>query len=596
MTEVLSLAIAEASIPRPATRGRRRPCISLAPSARPLGTSFRAVLCLGFIAYVFFSVFVPVIAHADETAVMRRGDAAVTAFSGTLLQSGDVPGVAPLDRTFLDTAAPTLKVFDLSKLGGDADGQVANAPVKFSVPARDIGQVFGVALDSDTSNRTPNVYVTSTSLYGLQIVDKNGERLVKGEPGARWMPGQFGLAKGGGPGSVWKIDGATGAVSLFANIKHDGRENAGPGLGGIAFDPVSKQLFVTDLETGLIHRLEQRRHRQRHLRPRRYGARQGRPRDRRLRCQEAHEPRERRLRHREPGDLGLRRQAPPRRRRRRPGRARSTIPLADGPVIWSVGITADGSFADDARLEIDVTGTPAGNVVTAIAFDGPNEIYLTQRGEIVGSYDYTVFAKPQTSAVLRYTWDESDKTWSDGADELPIGLEPPHRSTMGGLALSYRLRRRRAASIYGRCRETLWTTGEHLREADTARVSGARNVHGLQGNAKVLAKPPLMSHPTQGSIALERRPQDPRRERQRAADTRPGSSTTTTASTTPMRLATSGPIAIFNPCDKRTAAGADAPDAAGASFPMPGSKPGIYISKQLSARPDRRHHPAARSR
>jgi hypothetical protein len=86
-----------------------------------------------------------------------------------------------------------------------------------------------VALDGDSANATPNIYVTSTSLFGLQIVAANGDRLVKGEPGARWMPGQFGLDKGGTPGSVWKIDGVTGLISLFANIEHDGKDNAGPG-------------------------------------------------------------------------------------------------------------------------------------------------------------------------------------------------------------------------------------------------------------------------------------------------------------------------------------------------------------------------------
>src|SRR5262249_42603042 len=80
-----------------------------------------------------------------------------------------------------------------------------------------------------------------------------GERLVKGEPGAKWMPGQFGA--GGGPGSVWKIDGATGTVSLFADLKHAGKENAGPGLGALAYDPDTGQLFAADLEFGLIHRL-----------------------------------------------------------------------------------------------------------------------------------------------------------------------------------------------------------------------------------------------------------------------------------------------------------------------------------------------------
>ena len=43
--------------------------------------------------------------------------------------------------------------------------------------------------------------------------------------------------------------------SLFANLTGEGGKNAGPGLGTIAYDPASQQLFVTDLEYGLIHRL-----------------------------------------------------------------------------------------------------------------------------------------------------------------------------------------------------------------------------------------------------------------------------------------------------------------------------------------------------
>ena len=201
-------------------------------------------------------VSVPLAARAQETAIMNRGDAAVTAFSGAK-QLGEVPpDLHPLDLTFIDTNGATLQVFDLTGLGGPPDGQLAHAPVKFQATAGEIGQVFGVTLDGDTANATPNIYVTSTSLFGLQIVSSAGDRLVKGEPGAKWMPGQFGLDKGGSPGSVWKIDGATGFVSLFANIEHDGNDNAGPGLGDIAYDSATHQFFVSDLETGLIHRLD----------------------------------------------------------------------------------------------------------------------------------------------------------------------------------------------------------------------------------------------------------------------------------------------------------------------------------------------------
>ena len=88
----------------------------------------------------------------------------------------------------------------------------------------------------------------------------------------------------------------------------------------------------------------------------------------------------------------------------------------EGPQIWSVGVNADGSFADDARLEIDVTGTPNGNVVTDIVFDGAGVLYLAQRGEIVGSYDYSVFAKQENSSVLRYVWNETERRWSVRAE------------------------------------------------------------------------------------------------------------------------------------------------------------------------------------
>ena len=41
----------------------------------------------------------------------------------------------------------------------------------------------------------------------------------------------------GGPGSIWKIDGATARVSLFADVTTNGRANSGAALGGLAFDP-----------------------------------------------------------------------------------------------------------------------------------------------------------------------------------------------------------------------------------------------------------------------------------------------------------------------------------------------------------------------
>ncbi len=120
--------------------------------------------------------------------------------------------------------------------------------------------MFGVALDDANP---PNIYVTATSAFGLHRNDGNAD----------WMAGMWG--PGGGPGTVWKLDAANGnKPSIFAQIALDGRANTGAALGNIAFDRWNKQFFVSDLETGMIHRLARlRRHRSRPLRSWRDGAR-----------------------------------------------------------------------------------------------------------------------------------------------------------------------------------------------------------------------------------------------------------------------------------------------------------------------------------
>ena len=87
-----------------------------------------------------------------------------------------------------------------------------------------LGEVFGLALD----NATPaSIYVAATSLY----------------PGDTFGPA--------GPGGVYKIDGATLTITPIASVP-----NASPvSLGNICFDPVNNQLFVVNLNDGLIHRM-----------------------------------------------------------------------------------------------------------------------------------------------------------------------------------------------------------------------------------------------------------------------------------------------------------------------------------------------------
>ena len=198
-----------------------------------------------------------------QTAPISPGDAAVSGFSGTALSAESVaPGIDPIDKTVIDLDGAALRIFDLTRLAGPAAGQVAKPSIKKEVLAKDIGQVFGLTFDDGKGNAAgiPNLYAAATSAYGLQIVgpkpDSEGKpvRLKNGAPDARFMDGQFGGLQGASPGAIWKIDGTTGAVTLFADTAFSGVANSGPGLGGLAFDPQSRNIYVSDMDSGLIHR------------------------------------------------------------------------------------------------------------------------------------------------------------------------------------------------------------------------------------------------------------------------------------------------------------------------------------------------------
>jgi hypothetical protein len=219
-------------------------------------------LLLLFIMFAATSANAQVVPQPGADGLVRRGDAVMTGFASTLQPGPDLPiDVHPLDRTMIDPESVTVRIFDLTQLGGGPEGQLSDAPVRHVLKAKDVGHVFGTAFDGDGTDGSgpPNLYLTATSVHGLQLVAPGPggrlERVMTGRPGAQWMPGLFGEPKGGGPGSVWKVDGRTGAITLFANITTGDLENSGAGLGAIAFDRRSRHLYVSDLETGLIWRL-----------------------------------------------------------------------------------------------------------------------------------------------------------------------------------------------------------------------------------------------------------------------------------------------------------------------------------------------------
>jgi uncharacterized repeat protein (TIGR01451 family) len=176
------------------------------------------------------------LAPAGELAaqdLLQPGETYVTRFSGTASEGG---------RTVIDVNGTVGSILDVRNPATPPVGQHwRDVPQRLPVTALQVGQVFGVALDGQTP---PNVYLTATSAFGLHRNDDN----------SNWMNGQWG--QDGGPATIWKLNAENGyQPEHFADLTLDGRGNTGAALGNIAYDRWHDQLFVSDLETGMIHRL-----------------------------------------------------------------------------------------------------------------------------------------------------------------------------------------------------------------------------------------------------------------------------------------------------------------------------------------------------
>ncbi len=416
------------------------------------------------------------------------GDIAVTGFSGTMLADDSVaPGVDPVDRTLIDPNGPALRIFDVSTLGGAPAGNSISPPVSLDVPAKQIGQVFAMTLDNGTAGGAPNLYVAASSAYGLNIVgagvaaDGKPVRLKAGAPDAVFMEGQFGALSSNSPGAIYKIDGVTGTPSFFADTAYSGTANSGAGIGGLAFDPVSRSLYASDLDTGLIHRfgldynaarLDSFDH---GVAGRRAGGLEQVPDDgQRLNLLEPS------FKADDPKTWGFTQPA-----RRIDALAvhdgRLYYAVAEGPEIWSVGLK-NGTFGDDARLEIKVKANKP-DPITAIAFDGSGRIYLAQRSPTLSPYDYGSFTQGG-SDVLRYVpkkpGDATAKAdlWSPEPESYGVGTADASRAADGGVSLQYGYSADGKVDLNA-CDGTIAVTG------DTLTPSAA----GVQLNAVDLTRP-----------------------------------------------------------------------------------------------------------
>jgi len=436
-------------------------------------------------------------ARAQDSALMP-GDAVVTGFSG--IKPADVPlgpGANPLDEFFIDLDGPSAQIMSLAVPGAPPEGQLVYAPTKLQVKARDVGQVFATALDDRGAEPTPDIYLGATSAYGLHIVlpDSDGdgapERVKNGHPNAEWMPGMFAADAGGSPGAIWRVDGETGEPSLFATLP----DNSGPGVGDIVFDSGNDQFFASDLDNGLIYRISadgmviDSFDHGLDGRPAR-GLPQvpddGAVADIKIPAFDIEDP----------STWGYTQNA-----RMVRGMAvrgdRLYYAVAEGPEVWSVGLADDGSFLNDARWELTVSGVEHPETVTDMLIDGQGRLVLAQRGSPRGSYDYSVFAEPSKTEIVRYRREDPDdpateSVWvEDDPERYAIGMPPGHLHAEGGVALGYR-HDEIGALDFSACDAMLWSTGHRLRpSADGVDMNdpAKADVHGLQGNAVSLARP-----------------------------------------------------------------------------------------------------------
>ena len=427
---------------------------------------------------------------------LNLGDAVVTGFSGTIAPDPAKPRPASksaVDLTFINPDGASARIVGIGRPGVSWNGGLFAAPKTFDVLAKQVGQVNGVTFDG-----AGNIYLAATSAFGLNLVgrgvDGQPERRKIGGLDTTWMPGQVGQGLQGDPGSIYKVDGATGAVTLFAKVMFQGVSNQAAGLGNLAYNPAQEELYVPALDTGMIHRFAIAD-----------GREPGAPYDHGVTGRSAanlpptpFNPANRtniassKFNSENPETWGF---VTPERRvsavavRKEAGATRLFY-STEGRLIWSVGIAQDGSFGTDARLEVEVVAQPGPYPVSDIAFSQAGWMLVARRAPIAASYDYSAFTGPGEPQVLRY-WPKdandppSPGLWKPMPEEYAIGFAGTYRNTNGSVALGYGYGPDGMINT-GACDAALWTTGQNLRNNPALRSQlepgGPLLVNGLQGS------------------------------------------------------------------------------------------------------------------
>jgi hypothetical protein len=181
--------------------------------------------------------------------------------------------------------------------------------------------------------------------------------------------------------------------------------------------------------------------------------------------------------------------------------------VADGLQIWSVGLNADGSFGNDAVIELALPPAAGPTEISKIIFDEQGRMVLAERPDSTGAFDFEVLAMPSIGRVLRYalidTTTDGRRIWQQAPDQYAIGFPADFNNGNGGVAIGYNYDAEGDIN-FGSCGGFLWATGEDLRHPSDAALTatlarlGALDVTGLQGNGAWLVRPangpPLASY------------------------------------------------------------------------------------------------------
>ncbi|MGV3551937.1 hypothetical protein [Rhizobium sp.] len=180
------------------------------------------------------------VAEREDVQPLEPGEAVVTRFPHTV-DGSDAEG-KPVK--LIDTTGVSVSIVDVRNPADPPIGQHwIDEPQRMFVTASDIGQVFGVAIAQRPEADGATIFVASTAAYGLHRLDGD------------WMPGMWG--RDGGPGTIYRLSPANGyKPEKFADVTLDGRRNTGASLGNIAYDKTHDRIFVSDLETGMIHSID----------------------------------------------------------------------------------------------------------------------------------------------------------------------------------------------------------------------------------------------------------------------------------------------------------------------------------------------------